>query len=151
MNGLLVALGIGSVMALNAQSPPIHVFVNQKEVVFPDQGPIEVKGRVFVPLRGVFQHLGALVYYDEVAKVVHVKKGEKEIEVFINRDYALNNKSVTINGANAIIVKGRAMVPLRFLAENLDAQVDWVGDTRAVHIATSVSLDKTTTTGGGGG
>ncbi|HXN09022.1 MAG TPA: stalk domain-containing protein, partial [Candidatus Acidoferrales bacterium] len=56
---LVVALALGGSASLAADIP---VVVNGQQIQF-DQPPIERSGRVFVPLRGVFEHLGASVVY----------------------------------------------------------------------------------------
>lgn len=145
---LLMICVASTFVDVSAQTGGIKVFVNQKPVTFSDQQPIEKAGKVYVPMRGVFQHLGAAIWYDEAAKVVHAKRGDKHIEVPIGKDWALKDDVTTVSGARAIIVNGRAMVPLRFLAENLDADVDWIGAERAVHINTMATVSST---GGAGG
>ena len=134
-------------------APPIKVVVDAKPVAFHDVQPLERHGRVYVPLKGVFERLGAAITFDEAAKVVRVKYGEKEIEVPIGEGHAYLNGTVTVNGGTAIVVNGRAMVPLRFLAETIEAKVVWEGATRTVLISRTQVVDPPsgTTTGGSGG
>src|ERR1700736_1024890 len=58
----LLAIAL-TVAALAPAAAPVTIIVNGQQVQF-DQPPIERSGRVFVPLRGVFEKLGASVVYD---------------------------------------------------------------------------------------
>src|ERR1700722_2565629 len=65
--GVLVAglITIGTSAAAQAQATPdIGVTVDGNQISFPGTQPIELHGSVLVPLRGVFQALGARVDYD---------------------------------------------------------------------------------------
>jgi transglutaminase-like putative cysteine protease len=87
-----------------------------------------------VPMRGIFEHLGAQVYwYPETREVVGYKDNNY-IKLQINSEtYYKNGNSDTLDSP-PIIVDGRTMVPIRFIAESLDMNVDWSKETRTVTI-----------------
>lgn len=105
----------------NLNSP--DVFVNNKQVQFPDQRPFIQDARTYVPLRFVSEALGGDVDWD--GKAATVKRKGKNIVMNIGSTHpTVDGKSVTIDAA-AQLVNGRTMVPLRFVSEALGAKVEW--------------------------
>lgn len=111
----------------------ISVKLNDVSLEF-DVEPIILNSRTMVPMRGIFEHLGAQVYwYPETREVVGYKDNNY-IKLQINSEtYYKNGNSDTLDSP-PIIVDGRTMVPIRFIAESLDMNVDWSKETRTVTI-----------------
>ena len=103
----------------------IEVEVDGRPVQFGAVGPMRVGGRVLIPLRAVSESLGAEVEWNAATRTVSGRKGQREFQLPIGASNA------TINGASrpldvpAQILSGTTMVPLRFVAEALGAEVDW--------------------------
>lgn len=125
-----LALAIGS--AATAQA--IRTTVNGDKVYFPDVQPTMVNNRVMVPVRGVFEHMNAVVEWDSDARTVIAKRAGDTIRLPVNSNYATINGREVMLDAPATNVMGRTMVPLRFISESLGANVDWVPNTRTVEI-----------------
>lgn len=88
-----------------------------------------------VPMRGVFEALKAEVKWDGATQTVTATKGNTTIKLTIGNNYAyVNGKKVAL-AAEAIIVNGSTMVPLRFVAEALGAKVAWDGATKTAIIS----------------
>jgi hypothetical protein len=126
---LLSALVLGATTSLAAD---IAVVVNGQQIQF-DQPPIERSGRVFVPLRGVFEHLGASVVYDN--GVINTTGNGRTIQLRIGSTQATVNGSTRTLDVAPFIVGSRTLVPIRFISESLGASVDWNDNTRTVTIA----------------
>lgn len=123
---------------LAAQAAAVTIVVNGTTVNF-DQPPIERAGRVFVPLRGVFERLGASVVYANGQ--INATGNGKNISLHIGSTQAtVNGQPVAIDVA-PFLVGARTLVPLRFVAQSLGASVDYNDGTRTVSI----------NNGGGGG
>lgn len=103
---------------------PISVYVRNEKLIL-DVDPVLVSGRTLVPLRAIFESFGAEVTWNQDTKTA---KGELEgtiIELQIDNEIArVNGKPVKLD-VPAIIVKGRTMVPVRFISESLGATVNW--------------------------
>ncbi|MBE7054331.1 MAG: hypothetical protein E7391_08720 [Ruminococcaceae bacterium] len=109
-----------------------------------DQTPIIVDGRTLVPLRAIFEGLGALVTWDDSTKCATGIKDGKEIKITIDNKVAkVDGKDVTLD-VGAQIVNSRTLVPVRFISESLGCEVDWDANTKTV-IITSKSDAKTWT------
>jgi len=128
---LVVALALGGSASLAADISVVVVVVNGQQIQF-DQPPIERSGRVFVPLRGVFEHLGASVVYDN--GLINATGNGRSIQLHIGSTQAtVNGQTHTLDVA-PFIVGSRTLVPIRFISESLGASVDWNDNTRTVTI-----------------
>jgi hypothetical protein len=128
------ALTLAAAGAAAAQAP--QVTVNDSPVQFLAQQPIEQGGRVLVPLRGVLEKLGAYVTYDYRTQTVSALRGQTRITLPIGgRQAVVDNRPVSLD-VPAQLVNGSTMVPLRFVAEALGAQVTYNAGQNLVAINT---------------
>lgn len=114
-----------------ANAAAVTIVVNGTTVNF-DQPPEERAGRVFVPLRGVFERLGASVVYANGQ--INATGNGRNVSLHIGSTQAtVNNQPVTVDVA-PFLVGSRTLVPLRFVAQALGATVDYNNSTRVVSI-----------------
>ena len=93
-----------------------------------------INDRTVVPLRAIFEALGADIEWDDAAKAVTATKGGAVIVLAIGSvSPTVNGRAVAIDQPG-IVISGRTMVPLRFVAEALNVSVDWDGAARTVAI-----------------
>ncbi|HVS47259.1 MAG TPA: copper amine oxidase N-terminal domain-containing protein [Verrucomicrobiae bacterium] len=100
----------------------VGVVVNGQTVTF-DQPPIERAGRVFVPLRGVFERLGASVVYQN--GLIDATGNGREIALHIGSTQATVNGQSQYLDVAPFLIGSRTLVPLRFVAQALGAAVAW--------------------------
>lgn len=100
-----------------------------------EQSPIIQKGRTLVPLRTIAEALGADVLWDDVNQAAIIKTENRVLQLPINEEYAMVDGMQLSLDVPAQIVNGRTMVPLRFIAEQLQAQVQWNNTNRTVTIS----------------
>lgn len=81
--------------------------------------------RALVPVRLIAQELGASVDWNGNNRVVTITKSQKEIVLAIDSNVAFVNGIEIDLDYPAIIYKDLTYVPLRFVAENLDATVHY--------------------------
>lgn len=130
---LIVSLLLVSAPAVSgATAVPIRVLVHGQPVSFPDQLPVIVDGRTLVPIRGVFEMLGANVKWEPEALRVTVSWRGNQVAVFIGSRVAWVNGQTKMLDLAPRIIGNRALVPLRFLAETLAERVRWEGRHNAV-------------------
>src|SRR5262249_21594337 len=96
-------------------------------------------GRVLVPLRGVFNRLGAIVTWDPGSQTVMAARGDTSIVLRIGDTQAHINGQPTLMDVPALLVGGRTMVPLRFISQALGSQVSWDAASSTVQIASQPS------------
>jgi len=114
----------------------IKVFVDGVRVSF-DQHPVIVNDRTLVPLRAIFEALGAEVGWDHESMTASAEKDGTKISVTIGSEVLIRNGNETALDSPAIIVNSRTMVPARAISEAFGYSVEWNGETRTVDITTA--------------
>lgn len=104
-----------------------------------DQAPVMVNGRTMVPLRAIFEAFNATIKWNQKAQTVTATKADTTIMLKIGSKTAtINNKAVNLD-VPGLNLKGRTMVPTRFVSEALGHKVGWNPKTQVVTITTSSS------------
>ena len=86
-------------------------------------------GRTMLPVRFVAENLGGTVGWDGATSSVTIKGDGIDIAIKVGATTAqINGKTVTLD-APAFIESSRTYLPVRFVAENLGATVEWVAAT----------------------
>lgn len=136
---LLIGLIFLLPSSYSSASSLIKVQVDQQDLSF-DQPPIEKSGRVLVPLRTIFETLGATVSWDAKTQTVTATKGDKVITIKIGSRIAHINGKSTYLDQEALEINGRTLVPVRFISESLGEIVKWDASTQTVIVITPVDL-----------
>ena len=120
-----------------AQNGAVKVSVDNAPVPFTGQQPINEKGHVLVPLRGVFEKMGAKVSYDAATHKVTAKSDKSSIEMNVGTTEAtVDGKPVTLDSPTKI-TNGSVLVPLRFVSESLGSAVKFDKASQTVMVDTS--------------
>lgn len=113
----------------------IQVFLNGQMLHF-DVPPTIVSGRTLVPLRAIFEALNAKVAWDNTSQTVSATWNGGELALPVGKTTATVNGSIKTLDVPAQIINNRTLVPLRFVAETLGANVGWYGKSQAITINT---------------
>lgn len=88
--------------------------------------PVLVKGTAFLPARFVTEKiLGATVKWDATTKIMEITKDEINVKMSFKSKQALVNGQKVETSNPPFIKDGRTLVPLRFLAENLNMSIEF--------------------------
>lgn len=128
---------LGLPLIASAQAPT--VFLDGKQLSF-DVPPTLDNGRTLVPLRGIFEALGAEVQWDGATQTVTATKGNTTIKLTVGGQAYKNGQPITLD-VPAKIINGRTLVPLRFVSEALGASVKWDGSTQTITIASQPAIN----------
>ena len=104
------------------------------ELLEMDVAPTIEEGRTLVPMRAIFERLGAQVNWDEDTRTVTGVKDDTTIVLPLGDTEALVDGLQVEIDVPADTIEGRTMVPARFIAETLGANVVWEEETRTVVI-----------------
>lgn len=116
----------------------ITVTLNGEKINF-DVPPQLINDRTMVPLRMIFEAMGAYVdWYGDTQTVVATKDDKVVTAKIDDKNLYINGKMKTLD-VPPMIVDGRTLVPARFVAESFGANVDWDGATQTVVIMTKWS------------
>lgn len=118
---------------INAANDEIKVIINGIKLNF-DQQPVMREGRILVPVRAIFESLGATVQWDAITKTVKATKEKKSVELTINSKIVYVDKKEIEIDVPGQIINGRTYVPLRFGAEGMGGTITWDNDTKTAKI-----------------
>lgn len=117
----------------------ITVKINGETLKTPIAAKI-INDRTMLPMRSVFETLGAKVEWAEADQLIFATKGNKLITLKIGYPKIViqtteSEKSEVLELETAPFIEGDyTLVPVRAVAESLDAKVDWDGETNTVLI-----------------
>ncbi len=112
-----------------AQDAGVSVTLNGSPLNL-NPAPTERAGRVFVPLRGVFEQLGASVVYEN--GTINAQGHGRSVSLHIGSTQAeVNGQAQTLDVA-PFIVGASTYVPLRFVSQALGANVNYDSTNRIV-------------------
>ena len=129
---LTIALAVLMLAMTAFAADDITVTLDGTAIDFADQAPTIVEGRTLVPLRAIFEALGATVEWDQATKTVSSAKDGTSISLTIGSNTLYKNDEAKELDVPAMIINGRTMVPARAIAEAYGVEVAWDAATRTV-------------------
>ena len=132
---LMIIFIMSSGMVTFADEKPITVFLNGEQLVFDVQPALE-SGRTLVPMRVIFEALGAEVTWNNDTFTAIAVKDDTTIKITIDDMKLYKNDQVIELDVPARLIDGRTLVPVRAVSEGMDAKVDWDNANRKVIITT---------------
>ena len=137
--------------ATAASADEITVELDGTQINF-DVNPQIIDGRTMVPLRKIFEEIGALVKWDNDTQTVTARKSSKTITLSIGSAELTIDKGDTDDAGNPIletvtldvpaqIVSGRTLVPARAISESFGLNVDWEDNNQKVLITSDDDED----------
>lgn len=170
----VVLCASASVMADTEKNTP-KVFVDDELIVFSDQQPVIMDDFTMIPVRGVFNAMGAKVDWNGETQTVTINSrnnmirikltiGSNVMKVYNFIDLMKSEETLVTLEAPPVIINDnetyRTLIPLRAISESLKSKVVWDGEEFAARITTpdieqienkatfSLSSDKTTVEAG---
>ncbi len=118
----------------------VTVILDGNTLQFPDQDPMIIDDRTLVPMRTIFEALGADVQWieDNGSQKVIANTAGRNIAMTINSsEYYVNGEKKELD-VPAQLINDRTLVPLRAVSESLGCQVDWNDDTKTAVITSQI-------------
>lgn len=115
----------------------ISIKVNGK-YLSPDVAPFISNSSTYVPIRFISEALNINdITWNPSSNSVTIKYNNKTLVLFVNKNYAyLNNEYIKLEN-NALIVNSRTFIPVRFVSNCFDANVEWDDNNQTVIINSS--------------
>lgn len=136
---LLLIINITPVFAANN----IQIFINGDHLKL-DSQPVLLNNTTLVPMRSIFEALEINVEYNPETKQIIANKADTIIELTLNQNTAqINGSFITLNVAPQSI-NNTTFVPLRFISEALNCNIDWNTTTQTINIITKDSTQSNT-------
>lgn len=121
---------------------PVYVKLDGNYLGF-EQPPVIEDGRTLVPMRFIFEQMGAEVNWNGETRSVTATKDGMTVTLAIDDANAAVNGSAATLDVPARLINDKTMIPLRFLSENLGYTVDWDGETRTAIIRSDIDITHT--------
>lgn len=96
--------------------------------------PMIINDRLLTPVRGVVEAMGGTISWNNDLRMVEIRKGETCIQ------FTIDSTAMTVNGRKVemdtapVIINERTMLPIRYVTENLGAEMKWYDSIKAVEI-----------------
>lgn len=120
---------------------PISVELDADKLEF-DAQPVNINDRVLVPVRAIFEAMGATVTWNASTRTVTSTLGVTTVVMTIDENKMLVNGEAKTLDVCPTIVNDRTMVPARAVAESFGARVDWDAPDNTVKIYTQDFLSR---------
>ncbi len=123
---------------------PITVTLDYAEVEF-SQPPIIINDRTLVPVRAIFEAMGASVTWDGAARTITSVLADTTVLMTLDKNEMTVNKEIKALDCAPQLVEGTTMVPTRAVAESFGCTVLWDDTTRSVSICSPAFAEKVKT------
>ena len=143
ITALLLLFSLSIPILSYAETSNISVYIDNKRVPF-QANPYMENDRVMVPMRKIFEELGAAVTWDDDAQSVSAVKGQTTAILAIGLNIMYINGEPTTLDNPPVLIYDTTYVPLRAVSESLGCIVEWENDKNRVNI-TSAPLDNSAT------
>lgn len=130
-----IIASIACLMVLVGNCLAIDLVVDGEKLEL-DVPPQLVENRTLVPLRAIFEKLGATVEWDQATQTATATKGTDVVQITIDSTTAYIKGQAQTLDVPAMVMDNRTLVPVRFVSEALQADVQWVQETQTVQITT---------------
>jgi len=130
---ILATILVMSAFSVNAAGE-ISVYIDGKMVSF-DVQPQIIGGRTMVPIRAIFEMMGAQVDWDQARAAAICKRGETTVEMTVGSNLVVINGAAVAMDAAPVVINGRTLAPARYAAEAFGASVEWDASKSSVIIS----------------
>jgi hypothetical protein len=94
-----------------------------------------VRGKaILVPLRSMFEQMGATVSYDPASKTADIAKSGSDVKVTVGKPQVIINGEARPLDVAPEIYRGTVVVPIRVISEGLGAYVQWIPAQKVVAV-----------------
>lgn len=131
----IVMVVLSSSVLAFAESNHISVKIDGSEINFPDVQPyLDDFSRTQVPIRFVGEALKAVIKWDEATRTATIAKENIEIKITVEKGYIIVNDNEVVMDTYARLEHNRLFVPLRYICNALNANIEWDSVNRTVEI-----------------
>ena len=128
---IIITLSIITLAIATSAATDIRVTLNGDELTF-DVAPQIIDDRTMVPMRAIFEAMGAEVEWDSDTQTITATQGDTIIIMQIdNAAMSVSRQTIELD-VGPMLIDGRTLVPVRAVAEGLDADVWWDAGARTV-------------------
>lgn len=121
-------------MLLTCTAGAVDLYVDTNKVAT-DTPPAIVEGRTLVPVRAIFEAIGATVEWDNTTRTATGAKSGTIVSIQIDNTTAYVNGEARTLDVPAQLINNRTMVPARFISEAMGCEVTWYQPAQTAAVA----------------
>ncbi len=110
--------------SVHAENGEISVYLDANKIEF-DVKPQIIDGRTMVPIRAIFEKMGASVEWDAATNSAICTKGDTVVKMTVDSMDMYVNGQLTKMDISPVVIDGRTLAPARYVAEAFGADVQW--------------------------
>lgn len=137
---LAVSLAISSMICVSAADEGIRVYLEGSKIDF-DVPPQTINDRTMVPIRAIFEAMGANVDWDDITQTAISTKDSTTVKMTLNSTTEYINDTAYTMDVTPVIINGRTLAPARYVAEAFGYYVNWDEMTQSVLISKKPNFD----------
>ena len=137
---LAVSLAISSMIYVSAADEGIRVYLEGSKIDF-DVPPQTINDRTMVPIRAIFEAMGANVDWDDITQTAISTKDSTTVKMTLNSTTEYINDTAYTMDVTPVIINGRTLAPARYVAEAFGYYVNWDEMTQSVLISKKPNFD----------
>ncbi|MEK4478654.1 copper amine oxidase N-terminal domain-containing protein [Paenibacillus sp. FSL R5-0876] len=138
---VMISFAILSSSQAFADDSDLKCYLDGKQLHF-NVSPILKDGVTYVPMRSIFEALGATIKWDNHAKSVSAVKGDINIFYLVKEGRVIVNAKENEHVLKGINFQNNTLVPLRFISEVLGSSVTWDEGAKSIYITSPVAEEK---------
>jgi len=123
-----------ALMLLASTAGAVELYVDTT-LIETDTPPTVVNDRTLVPVRAIFEAIGATVTWDNDTNTATGVRGDTTVVIQIDNTTAYVNGEPRVLDVPAQLINDRTMVPARFISEAMGCDVTWYDVTETVGVA----------------
>ncbi len=135
--GFCVLVLVGLLFSASPTLAQASIYLDGQELA--GASPVMVGGRTMVPMRVLFEALGANVQYFSAEKIVLAQKNGVKVSLQANNQRVSINDVVQYLDVSPQVYQGKLYVPLRFVTEALGGNARWDATSQTVFVTTGAS------------
>lgn len=140
---LVVTLAISSMICVYAADEGIKVYIEGNKINF-DVPPQTINNRTMVPIRAIFEAMGANVTWDDTTQTAISTKDNTTVKMTLNNTTEYINDVACEMDVTPVIIDGRTLAPARYVAEAFGYNVKWDETTKSILISKNYTFDTNT-------
>lgn len=151
---MVMTFSLGSAVNIFAQnsaeivmtigSPVMTVNGNEQNIDDSNTSPVIIDNRTLLPIRALIEAFGGAVDFNSNDKTVTLTYNNNVIQLQINSTTAYVNETEKELDTAPVILNGRTMLPVRFIADNFGLSTSWDADTKTVTVSDNITENDNT-------
>jgi len=96
--------------------------------------PVLTAGRTMVPIRAIVEAMGGTVGWENTIQRIDLRSHGNHVQMWLGQRNANVNGAIREMDVIPQLINDRTLIPVRFVAEFLGAQIEWIGSQQMVVI-----------------